>query len=125
MWPGPPEEFEVTGLEPNTTYYFAIKAADEIPNWSGISNVAIQTTAPEDTPPAAIADVGLDNPSETSLRVTWTAPGDDGTTGTAATYDMRYSTSVLNDANWDAPRLSPASRRRRSPDRPRRSRSPA
>jgi Tol biopolymer transport system component len=32
------ESFEVTGLVPNTQYYFAIKVADEIPNWSAISN---------------------------------------------------------------------------------------
>ena len=33
----------VTGLSPSTTYYFAIKAGDEVPNWAAISNVA-QTT---------------------------------------------------------------------------------
>jgi len=32
------------GLSPNTAYYFAIKAADEVPNWSNISNVIQITT---------------------------------------------------------------------------------
>jgi len=41
---GEEETLEVTGLNPSTTYYFAIKAADEAPNWSGISNVVLATT---------------------------------------------------------------------------------
>src|SRR5215471_14699056 len=34
----------ITGLTPNTTYYFAMKTADEVPNWAGISNVISKTT---------------------------------------------------------------------------------
>ena len=41
---GSSESFTVTGLNPTTTYYFAIKTADEIPNWSGISNSPSATT---------------------------------------------------------------------------------
>ncbi|MEW6482813.1 MAG: fibronectin type III domain-containing protein [bacterium] len=37
------ETFTVTGLQPNTTYWFAIKTADEVPNWSNLSNVATAT----------------------------------------------------------------------------------
>ena len=44
---GTREYFTVTGLELSTTYYFAIRAADEHPNWSSMSNVAARTT-PED-----------------------------------------------------------------------------
>lgn len=39
--PGPagtPESFTVTGLTPGASYYFALKTADEVPNWSGLSN---------------------------------------------------------------------------------------
>jgi len=35
----------VTGLVSNTTYYFVMKAADEVPNWSGFSNVAMAYTS--------------------------------------------------------------------------------
>ncbi len=38
---GTPEEFEILGLSGNTTYFFAMKAADEEQNWSGMSNVVI------------------------------------------------------------------------------------
>jgi len=41
---GSTEIFTVTGLSWGTTYYFAIKTADEVPNWSDLSNVASGTT---------------------------------------------------------------------------------
>ena len=37
---GTNEFFTVTGLSTDTTYYFAMKTADEVPNWSELSNVA-------------------------------------------------------------------------------------
>ena len=45
---------------------------------------------------AAAADV-----TPTSITVTWTAPGDNGTEGIAAEYDIRYSTVPVGMANWD------------------------
>lgn len=40
------------GLAPNTKYYFAIKAEDEVPNVSGLSNIISFTTlTPQVTPP--------------------------------------------------------------------------
>lgn len=41
---GTPEQYTVEGLDPGTEYYFAIKAADEVPNWSLLSNVISYTT---------------------------------------------------------------------------------
>ncbi len=38
--PGQIESYSVAGLDSNTTYYFLIQTADEVPNWSGYSNVA-------------------------------------------------------------------------------------
>jgi N-acetyl-beta-hexosaminidase len=35
----------VGGLSPNTPYYFAMKPADEVPNWSGISNIVQASTS--------------------------------------------------------------------------------
>lgn len=37
----------------------------------------------------------------TSITVTWTAPGDNGTEGVASEYDIRYSTIPIGTANWD------------------------
>lgn len=36
-----------------------------------------------------------------SIELSWTAPGDDGHTGTATKYDLRYSFSGITEDNWD------------------------
>jgi hypothetical protein len=41
---GTPEQFEVCGLDFGTTYTLAIKVADEMYNWSPLSNVVIKAT---------------------------------------------------------------------------------
>jgi hypothetical protein len=40
-------------------------------------------------------------PTAGDLTVTWTAPGDDGTVGTCAEYDIRYNTVPITTANWN------------------------
>lgn len=92
----------VTGLLPNTTYYFAIKTGDEVPNWSGISNVISRATlaAPDTTRPAQVATLTVIGTTETSASLRWTAVGDDSLTGTATSYDIRYSAVPITAANW-------------------------
>ncbi len=78
---------------------------------------------PDITPPAKIADLAVvvggmaTNQASVSLAsisslaagggggigsvaLSWTAPGDDGNTGTATSYDLRYSTFPILDGNW-------------------------
>jgi hypothetical protein len=99
---GATDSVKVTGLSPLTTYYFILRVGDEVPNWSGFSNVAALTTTGggDVVAPAAIADLTVTGTTGTSMSVRWTAPGDNGTTGTARTYDIRYSTSAINTSNW-------------------------
>ncbi|MBU1046500.1 fibronectin type III domain-containing protein [Patescibacteria group bacterium] len=99
---GSSESKIVTGLSPSTLYYFALKTSDEVPNTSALSNVpSLSTTAtPDTTPPSAISNLSLSGATNNSINLSWTAPGDDGTTGTASVYDVRYSTSIINDSNW-------------------------
>ena len=52
------------------------------------------------TAPAAVTDLAASNPTTSSVDLAWTAPGDDGNTGTAASYDVRYSTATITEANW-------------------------
>ena len=56
--------------------------------------------APDTTAPAAVTDLAAGNPTSSSITLTWTAPGDDGNTGTATSYDVRYSTATITDTNW-------------------------
>jgi hypothetical protein len=92
----------VAGLQPNTTYYFAIKTADEVPNWSGLSNVISRATlaAPDTIRPAAVATATIIGSTETTASLRWSAVGDDSLTGTASSYDIRYSTSPITTTNW-------------------------
>jgi len=99
---GTVQSYTIDSLDPSTTYYFAIKAADEAGNWSALSNVVSYATPAEDVPPAVITDLRVAAVGQTSVTLGWTAPGDDGTTGTAASYTVKFSTSPITNANWAA-----------------------
>jgi chitodextrinase len=98
---GTPQTWVVTGLSPGTTYWFALKTADEVPNWSLLSNVVSKATtaAPDVQRPAPLA-VAVSGSTDSSVTLQWTATGDDSLTGTAAAYDVRWSTSPITAANW-------------------------
>lgn len=57
---------------------------------------------PDTTPPAVITNLVLSGATSNSINLVWTAPGDDGNTGTASSYDVRYSTSAITEANWSS-----------------------
>ena len=52
------------------------------------------------TPPAAITDLAAAAESATTVRVRWTAPGDDGATGRAASYELRWSAAPLDESTF-------------------------
>ncbi len=52
--------------------------------------------------PAAITNLSASNPTTSSIRLSWTATGDDSKDGTAASYDVRYSTSPISESNWSS-----------------------
>ncbi len=58
-------------------------------------------SGPDTTAPAAVTDLRLRSPTQNSLALVWTAPGDDGTKGTAFRYDIRASKTPITGANWD------------------------
>ena len=101
---GTHQQMTVTGLVPETTYYLAMNASDDGGNASEISNVVQVTTPPlpDVTAPAAIADLAAAALDPTTVELTWTAPGDDGATGTAASYDIRRSGAAITAENWDS-----------------------
>ena len=54
------------------------------------------------TPPAAITNLWAQSGlNDGEIDLTWTAPGDDGATGTAASYDLRYADSPITESNWN------------------------
>jgi len=40
-------------------------------------------------------------PTDVTLTLYWTAPGDNGNVGTASQYDLRYNTIPITAANWN------------------------
>ena len=92
------ETFYLSGLEDETIYYFAIKAVDEKDNKPGISNISSAMTM--GVPPAKISNLNADYPTLTSIRLTWMATGENGYTGTATSYDIRYSQEIITEQNF-------------------------
>lgn len=54
------------------------------------------------TPPSAVTNLAAGQIGKNSSTITWTAPGDDGATGTALSYDLRRSTTTITDANFSS-----------------------
>jgi len=66
------------------------------------ANITYTLPAEDTILPSAVTNLALSNPSDTAITVSWTAPGDDESTGTATSYDLRYSTSEITEANWSS-----------------------
>ncbi|HSQ59372.1 MAG TPA: hypothetical protein VLT84_02895 [Acidobacteriota bacterium] len=70
---GSAERFTVIGLTTGTTYYFAIRTADEVPNWSGFSNVSVRQAGAPGGPLATPADFSAGLVTG-GVRLSWTEP---------------------------------------------------
>lgn len=57
-------------------------------------------TAPDVTPPSRVIDLQPAAETDSSITLMWTAPGNDGDRGTAAAYDLRFSTVPDSSASW-------------------------
>src|SRR5262249_1397845 len=60
------------------------------------------------TPPGAGTDLTAASIGVSSAQLAWTAPGDDGATGTAAKYDLRVSAAAITEANFAQATAVPA-----------------
>jgi formylglycine-generating enzyme required for sulfatase activity len=96
------EEFTIENLQNNSTYYIAIKTADEAFNWSRVSEcIQVRTPVVTDTiPPAALTDLAIVTASETAVAISWTVPGDDSLSGICSVYEIRYGTELITESNW-------------------------
>jgi len=98
---GSVETFTVEGLEVGVEHFFALKAADGTPTYSPLSNV-VSVTLESDTPPGRVTDLAVTSGNDTSVTLSWTAPGADGDSGRAAEYDLRYAIGALTEETWAA-----------------------
>ncbi|MCA9727538.1 MAG: fibronectin type III domain-containing protein, partial [Candidatus Eisenbacteria bacterium] len=108
---GSPESFTTAGFERETRYYLALRTLDEAENASAFSNV-VEVVTLDLTAPSQIRDLVATPVSDHSVQLSWTAPGDDASTGTAARYELRYAEFTINPDNFDqatpAPTPDPA-----------------
>ena len=62
--------------------------------------ITYTTGAGDTTVPAAVTNLAATTSTTSTVTLTWTATGDDGSTGTATSYDVRYATSSITTGNW-------------------------
>ena len=89
-----------TGLSNGTTYYYTAFSRDIVLNYS--SGAQVSATPQDTTPPASITTLAATALTARTIRLNWTAVGDDGTTGTANSYNIRYSTVTITSANFSS-----------------------
>ncbi len=98
---GQSQSVAISGLTPSTTYYVAVKARDEVPNYAAISNVATGTTqAADTTAPGTISTLATSAATASTMTLTWTAPADDGATagsGNVTGYVVKVATASFTD----------------------------
>jgi subtilase family serine protease len=88
----------------NPTSVICVKVVDSITGSDATANtVRVDAIAlREATAPAAIANLAAGTATASTIPLTWTAPGDDGATGTATSNDVRYATAAITEATWAA-----------------------
>jgi hypothetical protein len=103
--PGTGENHIAMDLEAGQ-FYFAVVAVDEAGNWGPVSNTIRATVTKDTAGPEAISGftataVGANH---TGVILNWTAPHDEGATGSACVmYEGRYSpNSIITQTDWDA-----------------------
>ena len=90
-----------------------LSAADPKPQLAGKCltgarlNAFMTIADPDSIPPGSVADLSTSEPGSNTMRLAWTATGDDGNTGRATRYEIRYSTSPITEANFAGATLVP------------------
>jgi subtilisin family serine protease len=91
------------GVQPDTLKALIMDSVEPIPALAGITVTGGRLNAvrgPDATPPGGIHDLAAGGTLSNSVFLAWTATGDDGEIGSACTYDLRYSTSPLDEASF-------------------------
>jgi len=84
-----------------------LRSVDPLPSLAGrvVTGGRLNAFRPiavaDGVPPGAIEDLS-GNVAGSTVELLWTATGDDGVTGTAALYELRYSTAPIDVSNFSA-----------------------
>ena len=83
-----------------STVFFSLRARDDAGAWSPLGNSARLDVPP--VSPGAVRDLHVVAVERTAVELAFTAPGDDGDVGRAATYDVRYVAGPMTPARFIA-----------------------
>jgi subtilisin family serine protease len=84
-----------------------LASTDPIASMSGLTSTGGRLNAykvllnGDAAPPSRVANLAIADIGSTALGLSWSAPGDDSTAGTATRYDLRVSPSVIDGTNFD------------------------
>jgi hypothetical protein len=91
----------LSNLAAATTYHYRVRSTDVAGNEAISTSRTFTTAAPavvDTTAPSTITNLVAASPTHTSAQLTWSAPGNNGVSGTATSYELRYSTTPLSAA---------------------------
>ena len=106
-WPGihrNGQDATISGLEPRTRYYFAIRSYDHAGNISRLSSVV--SIATSDRALEAITDLATDGGTDTSVWLRWTAIGEEAGFGRPRDYRIHVSATTLHGSNFENAEIS-------------------
>jgi hypothetical protein len=99
--PGSIEVFAIQGLTAGTRYYFALKVADAVGNWSDLSNLVSYVIGPSAAPPSIYAFPNPFRVAEIS-EITFTgAPSDVTILTLSGEVVRRWTNSTAQEIRWD------------------------
>jgi chitodextrinase len=98
--PGTSDQFVHTGLVNGTTYYYSAFAADEVPNYSIVSQAG--ATPGDVVPPAACPTLVATEMADGSVRLRFETPSDADVEGVLVRYAIGYPPSTI-DAGLPVP----------------------
>jgi hypothetical protein len=82
--------------------------------WASLAGVIVlvacganETTPPDSTPPGRVRDLTIKNVRTNVITLRWTTPGDNGSQGTAKSYQVRWSPNIMTDSNFESAHMIP------------------
>jgi len=94
------------GLSPAAARERLLASVDPLPDLAGRTatggrlNAFLALADPDVVPPAAVDDLSVSELASSRVTLTWTAGGDDGRSGQASAYEIRFATFPLDAANF-------------------------
>lgn len=104
--PGTRVTHRLEGLSPSDTVTLAVRAYDDAERISPLGATLTLTTSPPPdlTPPGAVTDLAAEVLEDNTVRLTWTAAGDDGHQGSGTAYIIALSEgqAITTQAGFEA-----------------------